>query len=133
MEIVSLIITFRNYSRLAEVKPNYKAVEIKAADGIDTYAYGLHDLISTECPGAVKDKSILQKGCITVARVLKRLRQQHFTSLCGVKYNFDKNGDMLSDYLIKQYTWKNTKGNTIMGTYSKVTGILQKTLKRIYL
>ncbi|CAD5110631.1 DgyrCDS17 [Dimorphilus gyrociliatus] len=114
--------TCQKYNKMSDVKPNLKSAQIKVADGIDAYAYALHDLITNECPDAFKDKSILSNGCITGERVLKYLRKQKFTSLSGVKYSFNDRGDMLGDYFIQRYTWKNKLWEyDVVGKYSKVT------------
>ncbi len=84
------------------------ALVSKAIDSVHTLTYGIHDIIKTQCPGAIQDKSILQ-DCVTGPKLLPFLKNVTFDGRSG-QIKFDKQGDGIGQYAFKQYHYHPSLG-----------------------
>lgn len=93
----------------------------KLIDGVDVYAYALHDLISKDCPDAFQNKSQLD-SCITGDKLLKYMRNVTFQGVTGT-IKFDQKGDILGAYSIVQIQLDDVKGyhGNQIGIWDKIT------------
>ena len=95
----------------------------RVVDIVKTYARGLHELISTECPEAVMKKELLPE-CITGPQFLKYMREVSFQGSSG-HIAFDDSGDLLGDYRITQVRGVGKVYSSVdVGSWSRGTEML---------
>ncbi|CAD5119103.1 DgyrCDS7748 [Dimorphilus gyrociliatus] len=82
------------YSNLSETgynNNNELSYIMKLGDGIELFSRALNDLITSNCPGAFFNKSLLEE----------------FQASSGVHYKFNDRGDLLGEYELVHYKWNN--------------------------
>ena len=87
-------------------------------DAVFTFAYALHELIDRTCPQAFTNKSYLP-DCVTGPRLLPLLLNTTFKGTGG-RVQFDKNGDFVGWYVIKQSV-HDAVGSSSVGMWDKQT------------
>lgn len=70
-------------------------------DAFSLYAWVLHEYIAEECPDGFSDKTVLG-SCIRGNVLLQRLQNSSVDGTIG-RINFDQNGDLIENLVVKQY------------------------------
>ena len=92
-----------NYTKLDEsMMLDGSKWAVKTKDGIYAVAYALDSLIEMECPNTTAENEVELIKCINGPALLTRLKNISFEG-DSEQIDFDKNGDFLGSYTIKQF------------------------------
>ena len=85
-----------------ETLGDFDPIIYKTLDTTRAMVHGLHNLISTKCPGAFQNVSVLDR-CIKGPDYRSAILNVSFNGTSGL-VSFDGNGEMFGHYAIKQYS-----------------------------
>lgn len=88
----------------------------KVIDGVYTYAFAIDSLIQAKCPHATRDLA----SCVTGDKLLAYLKNTSFEGLTD-HIQFDKNGDMIGQYIVNQLSYNGDLKKTPVHTWDVMT------------